>query len=128
MEKYALIKQKRDAAIEKRTERKNRRTFSISNSILAPIEITEPDIMEPEYIILEPIMAPDLLIEKQSDTENVVNEVYPEEIIIEGIPDIINPVLIAQADELRKLILRQETIKRFSKKNLMSYIYNKNAC
>ena len=37
---------------------------------------------------------------------------------MEDIPDIINPVLIAQAEELRKLILLQETIKRFSKKKI----------
>ena len=42
---------------------------------------------------------------------------------MEDIPDIINPVLIAQAEELRKLILLQETIKRFSKKKSNIDIY-----
>ncbi len=41
MNKYALIRQKRDDAIAKRTERKNRRTFPPSifqlNPIIAPI-------------------------------------------------------------------------------------------
>ena len=133
MNKYALIRQKRDEAIAKRTERKNRRTFPPSifqlNPIIAPIEIIEPvdiipDIVEPVDIIpdiVEPIIEPILLIEKQANTENVLieNVVLIQEIIIEAIPDIINPVLIAQAEELRKLILLQETIKRFSKKNLM---------
>jgi hypothetical protein len=121
MEKYALIRQKRDDAIAKRTERKNRRTFPPSifqlNPIIAPIEIIEPDIiLEPiEEPILEPILEPIdelvLLIEEQP--LNVLNE-DP----IEDIPDIINPALIAQAEELRKLILLQETIKRFSKKKI----------
>jgi hypothetical protein len=117
MEKYALIRQKRDDAIAKRTERKNRRTFPPSifqlNAIIAPIEIIEPieePILEP---ILEPIDELVLLIEEQPLTVNVLNE-DP----IEEIPDIIDPALIAQAEELRKLILLQETIKRFSKKKI----------
>jgi len=113
MEKYALIRQKRDDAIAKRTERKNRRTFPPSifqlNPIIAPlIEPIEEPILEP---ILEPIDELVLLIEEQP--LNVLNE-DP----IEDIPDIINPALIAQAEELRKLILLQETIKRFSKKKI----------
>ena len=127
MNKYALIRQKRDEAIAKRTERKNRRTFPPNsfqlNTIIGPLEIIEPDIiLEPiEEPILEPIDELVLLTEKQPLTVNVLieNEVLIQEIIIEDIPDIINPVLIAQAEELRKLILLQETIKRFSKKNLM---------
>ena len=111
MEKYALIRQKRDDAIAKRTERKNRRTFPPSifqlNPIIAPIEIIEP--------ILEPIDELVLLIEEQPLTVNVLIE---NEDPIEEIPDIINPALIAQAEELRKLILLQETIKRFSKKKI----------
>ena len=127
MEKYALIRQKRDEAIAKRTERKNRRTFPPSifqlNPIIAP-DIVEPilePILAPDIIdpILEPILEPILLIEKQANTENVLIEnVLIQEIIIDAIPDIINPALIAQAEELRKLILLQETIKRFSKKKI----------
>ncbi len=84
--------------------------------------IVEPDIFEPILEpILEPIVESILLMEKQPETENLLieNVVLIKEIIIEAIPDIINPDLIAQAEELRKLILLQETIKRFSKKNLM---------
>ena len=80
----------------------------------------EPDIIEPiEEPILEPILEPIdelvLLIEEQPLTVNVLIE---NEDPIEEIPDIINPALIAQAEELRKLILLQETIKRFSKKKI----------
>ena len=138
MNKYALIRQKRDEAIAKRTERKNRRTFPPSifqlNTIIGPLEIIQPEIIEPDIIvciseanqpyevepILEPILEPIeelvLLTESQPLTGNVLIENV--EIIIEDKPDIINPVLIAQAEELRKLILLQETIKRFSKKKI----------
>ncbi len=69
---------------------------------------------------MEPIEETILLTENQAETENVFieNVVLIEEITIEDIPDIINPVLIAQAEELRKLILLQETIKRFSKNKI----------
>ena len=123
MEKYALIRQKRDEAIAKRTERKNRRTFPPSifqlNPIKEPIDII-PDIIDPIDIIpdiIDPILEPILLIEKQSNTGNPLKENSIED-AMEDIPDIINPVLIAQAEELRKLILLQETIKRFSKKKI----------
>ena len=122
MEKYALIRQKRDEAIAKRTERKQRRTFPPNsfqlNPIIAP-DIVEPDIIEPDIVepILDPILEPILLIEKQTELENVLIENSIED-PIEEIPDIINPTLIAQAEELRKLILLQETIKRFSKKKI----------
>ena len=137
MNKYALIRQKRDEAIAKRTERKNRRTFQPSIFQLNPI--IEPDIVvciseanqpyEVEPVIVEPILVciseanqpyevePILLIEKQTELENVLIENSIED-PIEEIPDIINPTLIAQAEELRKLILLQETIKRFSKKKI----------
>ena len=131
MEKYALIRKKRDQAISKRSEKINRRTFPPSsfqlNSIIAPIDIPDiPDIIDP---IIEPIMEPILLIEKQPETvilliekqSNTVNqliEVISPDIIIEQ-PDIIHPDIIAQAEEIRKVILLTETIKRFSKKKLI---------
>ena len=74
---------------------------------------------------MEPIIEPILLIEKQFETVNLLieKEELIQDIIIERpadiIPDIINPNLIAQAEELRKLILLQETIKRYSKKRLL---------
>ena len=48
----------------------------------------------------------------------IENEVLIPDIIIEK-PDIINPDIIAQAEEIRKVILLTETIKRFSKKKLI---------
>ena len=136
MEKYALIRKKIDQSISKRFGKINRRTFPPSsfqlNSIIAAIDT--PDIIEPD--IIEPIIEPILLIEKQFETVNLLAEncsmsknllIEKEELIqaiiieqpAEIIPDIINPNLIAQAEELRKLILLQETIKRFSKKKIV---------
>ena len=116
MEKYALIRKKRDQAISKRSEKINRRTFPPSsfqlNSIIAPIDI--PDIPD----IIDPIIEPILLIEKQSETVIQLIEVISPDIIIEK-PDIIHPDIIAQAEEIRKVILLTETIKRFSKKKLI---------
>ncbi len=73
MNKYALIRPKRDESIAKRTERKNTRTFPPSifrlNTIIGPLEIMEPD------IILEPIEEPILkaiLTENQPLTVNVL--------------------------------------------------------
>ena len=132
MEKHALIKQKRDQAKSKRLEKINRRTFPPSifqlNSIIAPYDIP-PDTIEPVDIIPEPIIEQILLIEKQFETVNLLaenclmsknplieNEVLIPDIIIEK-PDIIHPDIIAQAEEIRKVMLLNETIKRFSKKN-----------
>ena len=126
MEKYALIRKKRDQAISKRFEKINRRTFPPSsfqlNSIRASIDtppdsIDIPDIIEP---IREPIVESILLIEKQPETviQLIEKEVLMQYIIIEK-PDIIHPDIIAQADEIRKVILLTETIKSFSKKKLI---------
>ena len=123
MQKSALIREKRTLDIAKRMVRKNRRTFPPSifqlNPIIAPMDI-EPDIIELDIVepIEEPILEPILLmVLKQSETGNPLIENSIED-AMEDIPDIINPVLIAQAEELRKLILLQETIKRFSKKKI----------
>ncbi len=66
MNKYALIRQKRDGARAKRTERKNRTTFPPSifqlNPIIGPIDIEEP--------IMEPIDEPISLIEVWTEAEN----------------------------------------------------------
>ena len=138
MEKYALIRTKRDQTIAKRQDRINRRTFPPSsfqlNSITAPFD-TPPDTIEQVDNIPEPIVESILLIEKQFDTVNLLtehclmskNQLIENEILIPDIiiekpiiqSDIIHPDIIAQAEEIRKVILLTETIKRFSKKKLI---------
>ena len=123
MEKHALIKQKRDQAKSKRLEKINRRTFPPSifqlNSIIAPYDIP-PDTIEPILLIEKQFETVNLLAENCLMSKNplIENEVLIPDIIIEK-PDIIHPDIIAQAEEIRKVILLTETIKRFSKKKLI---------
>ena len=114
MDKYTLIKQKRDQAIARRQTKISRRTFPPSifqlNSIITP-EVAPPDII-PEIVLTEeePII---LLPENRLETENPIIE-SP----IEFKPDIVDLVLISQSEDIRKLLLLKETIKRFSKQKI----------
>ena len=67
-----------------------------------PIEIIEP--LEEPMIILP---------EKQTETENAIIE-SPIEIK----PDVVDLVILSQSEDIRKLLLLKETIKRFSKKKI----------
>ena len=98
MEKYAVIRKKRDQAISKRFEKINRRTFPPSslqlNSIQAAID-TPPDTIKQVDIIPEPIIEvkvePILLIEKPFETVNqlIEKEELIQDIIIEQPADFI---------------------------------------
>ena len=125
MNKYTLIKQKRDQAIAKRQTKISRRTFPPSifqlNSIIAP-EIAPPDIITEiefteEVIIIEPIVEalevcinevnqpyevePIILLPKnQLETENPIIE-SPIEIK----PDVVDLVILSQSEDIRKLLL-----------------------
>ena len=123
MDKYTLIRQKRDQAISRRQTKISRRTFPPSifqfNSIITP-EAAPPDIIpeivltEDEVIPIEPIEEPIILFpENRLETENPIIE-SPIEIK----PDIVDLVLISQSEDIRKLLLLKETIKRFSKKKI----------
>ena len=127
MNKYTLIRQKRDQAIAKRQTKKSRRTFPPSifqlNSIIVP-EVAPPDIIteieftEEEVIIqdqpieiIEPII---LLPEKWTESENPIIELP-----IEIKPDVVDLVILSQSEDIRKLLLLKDTIKRFSKKKIV---------
>ena len=134
MNKYTLIKQKRDQAISRRQTKISRRTFPPSifqlNSIIAP-EVVPPDIItEEEVIIIEPIVEalevcinevnqpyevePIILLpEKQTETKNPIIE-SPIEIK----PDVVDLVILSQSEDIGKLLLLKDTIKRFSKKKI----------
>ena len=127
MNKYTLIRQKRDQAIAKRQTKISRRTFPPSifqlNSIIAP-EVAPPDIIteielteEEEVIIqdqpieiIEPII---LLPENWTMSTNPIIE-SPIEIK----PYVVDLVILFQSEDIRKLLLLKETIKRFSKKKI----------
>ena len=135
MNKYTLIRQKRDQAIAKRQTKISRRTFPPSifpfNSIITP-EVAQPDIIskieftevEEEVIIqdqpieiielieiIEPII---LLPENWTMSTNPIIE-SPIEIK----PDVVDLVILSQTEDIRKLLLLKETIKRFSKKKIV---------
>ena len=127
MNKYTLIRQKRDQAIAKRQTKISRRTFPPSifqlNSIIAP-EAAPPDIIpeivltEDEVIIIEPLEEPIeepiiLLPENWTMSTNPIIE-SPIEIK----PDVVDLVILSQTEDIRKLLLLKETIKRFSKKKI----------
>ena len=59
---------------------------------------------------MEPII---LLPENQLETENAIIE-SPIEIK----PDVVDLVILSQSEDIRKLLLLKETIKRFSKKKI----------
>ena len=127
MNKYTLIKQKRDQAISRRQTKISRRTFPPSifqfNSIITP-EAAPPDIIpeieltEEEVIIIqpleEPVMEPIILL-----PENWTMSTNPIiESPIEIKPDVVDLVMLSQSEDIRKLLLLKETIKRFSKKKI----------
>ena len=141
MNKYTLIKQKRDQAISRRQTKISRRTFPPSifqlNSIIAP-EVVPPDIKteieltEEEVIIIEPIV--EALVEPIIEPIEKI-ELLEEPIIllpenwtmstnpiiespIEIKPDVVDLVILSQSEDIRKLLLLKETIKRFSKKKI----------
>ena len=139
MNKYTFIKQKRDQAIAKRQTKISLRTFPPSifqlNSIIAP-EVANPDIIkeieftEEEVIIIAPLVEPIkepiveplelleepiiLLPEKWTMSENPIIETP-----IEIKPDVVDLVILSQTEDIRKLLLLKETIKRFSKKKIV---------
>ena len=125
MDKYTLIRQKRDQAISRRQTKISRRTFPPSifqlNSIIAP-EAAPPDII-PEIVLtedeVEPVVEPleDNCLESLNlSTEKPLEAVNP---IIETKTDVVDLVLISQSENIRKLLLLKETIKRFSKKKII---------
>jgi len=121
MNKYTLIRQKRDQAIAKRQTKISRRTFPPSifqlNSIIVP-EVAQPDIITEEEVIIqdqpieiiEPII---LLPENWTMSTNPIIETP-----IEIKPDVVDLVILSQTEDIRKLLLLKDTIKRFSKKKI----------
>ena len=143
MNKYDLVHKKRDEMRNRRLERINRRTFPPNR-----YQIDLQDMVQPELVIdieeNEPLMIAHLPITDEmivdditsSDTptglmpEDEQKELASCEIQIESVEvpviitedvmvvSVISPEMLAQADDIRKLILLQETIKRFSKKKI----------
>ena len=119
MNKYDLIRKKRDEMRNRRLDRINRRTFPPNRyqidlaqeaELIVVLPITEEMIINDttssdEIQIVEPIIEVPVIITEDNTA--------PIECVA-----MISHEMLAQADDIRKLILLQETIKRFSKKKI----------
>ena len=122
MNKYTLIRQKRDQAIAKRQTKISRRTFPPSifqlNSIIVP-EVAQPDIITEEEVIIQdqPIEIIEPIILLPENWTMSTNPIIESPIEIK--PDVVDLVILSQTEDIRKLLLLKETIKRFSKKKIV---------
>ena len=121
MNKYTLIRQKRDQAIAKRQTKISRRTFPPSifqlNSIIVP-EVAQPDIITEEEVIIQdqPIEIIEPIIILPENWTMSTNPIIESPIEIK--PDVVDLVILSQTEDIRKLLLLKDTIKRFSKKKI----------
>ena len=86
--------------------------------IITEIELTEEEeviIQDQPIEIIEPLKEPIILLpEIQLETENPIIE-SPKEIK----PDAVDLVILSHSEDIRKLLLLKETIKRFYKKKIV---------
>ena len=134
MSKYELVRKKRDEMRNRRLDRINRRTFPPNR-----YQIDLQDMIQPELVIdieeSEPLIATlpitdeminddisssdDMQIEYKQNNEEYPQNTQKESLSVDNkAQPTVSPEMIAQAEDIRKLILLQETIKRFSKKKI----------
>ena len=126
MNKYDLVRKKRDEMRNRRLERINRRTFPPNRYQIDLQDMVQPelviDIEENELLMIAHLPITDEMIvdDITSSDEIQIESVEVPVIITEDVMvvSVISPEMLAQADDIRKLILLQETIKRFSKKKI----------
>ena len=130
MSKYELVRKKRDEMRNRRLDRINSRTFPPNR-----YQIDLGDMIQPEIVIdveeNEPLMIAHLPITDEMINDDISSSddmqiqiekpvLITKNLFVPGIllveEPTISPEMIAQAEDIRKLILLQETIKRFSKK------------
>ena len=133
MSKYELVRNKRDEMRNKRFDRINRRTFPQNRYQMDLQDMVQPDIIidveenEPLMIAHLPI-TDEMIVEDITSSDDIQIEapVILTEVSIQptvsnsnefsvGNSVVHTPEMLAQADDIRKLILLQETIKRFIK-------------
>ena len=139
-DKYSLIRKKRDEMRNRRQDRINRRTFPDSGRIFgydsnlnqyAPnrFQMDLQDTPQPE-IVIDDQEVDTMIIAHLPITEEVTYEISSSEEMqiqietacsspakIEQVEEtLISAKILAQAEDLRKLMLLQDTIKRFLKK------------
>ena len=133
MSKYELVRKKRDEMRNRRLDRINRRTFPPNR-----YQIDLQDMVQPELIIdveeNEPLIATlpitdeminddisssdDMQIEYKQNNGEYPQNTQKESLSVDVTAKQVSPEMIAQAEDIRKLILLQETIKRFTKKKI----------
>ena len=150
MNKYDLVRKKRDEMRNRRLERINRirvstlarnsegigRTFPPNRYQIDLQDMVQPELVmdievftqgsqdqrenEPLMIAHLPITDEMIVDDITSSDEIQIESVEVPVIITEDVMvvSVISPEMLAQADDIRKLILLQETIKRFSKKKI----------
>ena len=140
MNKYDLVRKKRDEMRNRRLERINRirvstlarnsegigRTFPPNRYQIDLQDMVQPelviDIEENELLMIAHLPITDEMIVDDITSSDEI-QIEPVEVPVMITEDVmvvsvISPEMLAQADDMRKLILLQETIKRFSKKKI----------
>ena len=141
MNKYDLVRKKRDEMRNRRLERINRirvstlarnsegigRTFPPNRYQIDLQDMVQPelviDIEENELLMIAHLPITDEMIVDDITSSDEIQIEVPVEVPVMITEDVmvvsvISPEMLAQADDIRKLILLQETIKRFSKKKI----------
>ena len=134
MSKYELVRKKRDEMRNRRLDRINRRTFPPNRYQMDLQDMVQPelviDIEESEPLIANLPITDEMINDDISSSDDMqievpvivpVNNKAPiqnESLVMTevSIQPTVSPEMIAQAEDIRKLILLQETIKRFTKK------------
>jgi len=123
-DKYSLIRKKRDEMRNRRQERINRRTFPPNRFQMDLQDTPQPEIViddqEVETVIIAHLpITEEITYEISSSEEMQIQIETPcsSPAKIKQVEEtLISAKILAQAEDLRKLMLLQDTIKRFSKK------------
>ena len=118
MSKYELVRKKRDEMRSRRLDRINRRTFPPNRYQTDLQDMIQPelviDIEESEQLIVTLPITEEMIDDDISSSDDMQIEVRVI-ISVDVTAKQVSPEMIAQAEDIRKLILLQETIKRFTK-------------
>ena len=117
MNKYDLVRKKRDEMRNRRLDRNNRRTFPPNR-----YQIDLQDMIQPELVIdieeSEPLIATLPITDGMINDDKSSSDDMKIEVPVVETAKQVSPEIIAQEEDIRKLILLQETIKRFTKKKI----------
>ena len=122
MSKYELVRKKRDEMRNRRLERINRRTFPPNRYQIDLQDMVQPelviDVKENEPLIATLPITDEMINDDISSSDDMQIEVPVIVPVDNKAQPTVSPEMISQAEDIRKLILLQETIKRFTKKKI----------